>query len=53
MTYTYVLLEVSEDTYNEVACAMRAAGYDHVFGEEGEIGLHGIAIARILDKDKE
>ena len=46
-THTYVVLEVSLGAYNEVATAVRAAGYDHVFCENGEIDMHGIAINKI------
>lgn len=44
MTYTYALLEVSQTAYDEIAAKLRAAGYDHAFGAEGEMDMHGIAL---------
>lgn len=43
-TYTYVELEVSQDAYDEIAGKLKAAGYDHAFGADGAIDMHGIAI---------
>jgi hypothetical protein len=45
-TYTYVLLEVSEQTYNEIEAKLKAASYDHAFNERGEIDMHGIALVK-------
>ena len=45
MTHTYVVMELSEAAYREIADQMRAAGYDHAFGSDGEIDMHGIAVA--------
>lgn len=45
-TYTYVLLEVSGAAYDEIAAKLRAAGYDHAFGDDGEINMHGLALVR-------
>ena len=45
-TYTYVLLEVSEQTYNEIATKFRGANYDHAFNKRGEIDMHGIALVK-------
>jgi len=56
MTYTYVLMEVSDQTYDEVANIMRTAGYDDVFHEHrgGEVGvsidMHGVALVRAPKK---
>lgn len=51
MTHTYVVMELSQAAYDEIAAKMRAAGYDHVFGSDGEIDMHGIAPApRKLDE---
>jgi hypothetical protein len=44
MTYTHVLLEVSQSAYDEIATKLRTAGYDHAFNEHGEIDMHGIAL---------
>lgn len=43
-THTYVLMEVSQATYDEVARLMRGACYDHVFGRDNEIDMNGIAV---------
>lgn len=45
-THTYVTLEVSEATWNEIAAKLREAGYDHVFGDGGEIDMHGLALVQ-------
>lgn len=48
MTRTYAKLEVSKEAYAEVAGALQAAGYDHVFRTEGNvreiIDMDGIAL---------
>jgi hypothetical protein len=44
-TYTYAVLEISSEAYEEIAVKLRAAGYDHAFGKDGEIDMHGIAVA--------
>lgn len=47
MTYTYVLLDVSPDTYYEIYDKLREAGYDHCFHrDDGKtvIDMHGIAL---------
>lgn len=44
-TYTYVIMELSPAAYDEIAQKMREAGYDHVFNEDGEIDMHGIAVS--------
>lgn len=43
-THTYANLEVSPAAYDEVAAKLRAARYDHVFSEHGEIDMNGIAL---------
>ncbi|HEX5433537.1 MAG TPA: hypothetical protein VFY05_04815 [Candidatus Angelobacter sp.] len=48
-THTYVVLEVSDAAYDEIAGKLREAGYDHVFDGEGKkcvMDMHGIAIGR-------
>lgn len=47
MTYTYTMtkLEVSKETYNEIAGKLGAAGYEHAFKAEG-IDMHGICLAQ-------
>lgn len=47
MTYTYAILDVSGEAYDEIAGKLKAAGYDQVFHEyDGEvvIDMHGIAL---------
>ena len=46
MTHTYVVLELSPAAYDEIAGKLRAAAYDHAFGDDGEIDMHGIAVKR-------
>lgn len=46
VTHTYALLEVSAAAHDEIAAKLREAGYDHVFGDKGEIDMHGIALTR-------
>lgn len=46
-THTYVTLEVSQAAYNEIATKLREAGYDHVFGDDGEIDMHGLALVYV------
>ena len=48
MTYTYAILKVSKETYDEIRQKLSEAKYDHAFDEEGIIDMHGIA----LEKDK-
>ena len=46
-TYTYVLLDVSPDTYYEIYDKLSEAGYDHCFHkDDGKtvIDMHGIAL---------
>jgi hypothetical protein len=48
-SYTYAVLEVSKDTYDEIYRLLHAAGYEHAFhsGPKGEvIDMHGIAIKK-------
>jgi hypothetical protein len=46
VTYTYALLEVSAAAYDEIAAKLREAGYGQAFNSDGEIDMHGIALAR-------
>lgn len=43
-THTYVVLEISQDAYDEIRAKLRAADYHHAFMDDGEIDMHGIAI---------
>jgi virulence-associated protein VapD len=43
---THVNLEVSDDTYNEIRRLLKAAGYDHAFGQDGTIDMHGIGLVK-------
>ena len=44
MTYTYVLMGVSPQCYQEIRDRLLAAGYSHAINREGELDLHGIAL---------
>lgn len=43
-THTYVRLPLSRAAYDEIAAKLRAADYDHAFGGDGEIDMHGLAV---------
>ena len=48
MTYTYVILEISQAAYDEIANKLKEAGYSEGFQHnDGRrvIDMHGIAIA--------
>lgn len=48
-THTYVILELSDSAYEEIAKKLEEAGYSHAFDGEGEkcvIDMHGIAVGR-------
>lgn len=49
-TYTYVTLDVSQSTFDEIEGRLRAAGYTHAFHQDREDGLtidmHGLALVR-------
>lgn len=49
-TYTYVRMEVSKQSYDEVAEKLNDAHYDHAFTEKGDLDMNGIAIC--LSKDR-
>ena len=54
-TYTYVLLDVSPDTYYEIYDKLRQAGYDHCFHkDDGKtvIDMHGIALNKRIPDDQ-
>lgn len=46
ITHTFVELELSPTAYDEIATKLREAGYDHAFGDEGEIDMHGIVVTK-------
>lgn len=49
VTHTYAELEISPAAYDEIAKALRAAGYDHVFHgppDAGVIDMNGIGLLR-------
>ena len=54
-TYTYAILEVSPEAYNEIHEALEAAGYQHAFHQEPNepevIDMAGIAL-RMRPYDK-
>lgn len=45
-THTYAELEVSADTYDEIAEKLRKAEYDHAFMDDGTIDMHGIGLTK-------
>lgn len=49
-THTYVELEVSQKTYDEIKAVLKAADYHHLFMEDDCIDMQGIAIKRIKQK---
>lgn len=50
-THTIVEMGVSQPAYDEIKSKLRAAGYDHVFGDEGLMDMSGIGLS--LDPDAE
>lgn len=50
-THTHVELEVTGALYDEVREKLEAAGYEHAFGRDGEIDMHGIALIRQRQAD--
>lgn len=51
-TYTYVVLEVSSDTFDEIYNKLQKSGYDHTFHRDQEsivIDMHGQALKRLPD----
>lgn len=54
-TYTYVLLDVSENTYNEIYQKLKAAEYNHCFHESDSrtgivIDMHGLALVKDTER---
>ncbi len=45
-THTYVVMELSARAYAEIEEKMLAAGYEHAFGDDGEIDMDGIAVTK-------
>lgn len=45
-THTYVTMEVSSATYEEVARLLKEADYHHCFNDDGEIDMHGLALVK-------
>lgn len=44
MTYTYVIINVSKSTYEEIATKLDEAGYDHAIDDDGTLNMHGLAL---------
>lgn len=44
-THTYVVLDIDPEAFADISKKLRDAGYDHCFMPDGEIDMHGIAIA--------
>lgn len=51
-THTYVTMDISRSAWEEIAAKMLEAGYDHVFMDDDEIDMHGIAVKPIEDDAK-
>ena len=51
MTHTYSILEVSAETFDEIASLLKAAGYDHAFVDDSPllIDMHGVAAIYIAN----
>ena len=52
-THTYVIMELTKASYEEIMSKMKDAGYDHVFNEhDGRqvIDMHGIAVSEVKDE---
>lgn len=43
-THTYAVLEISEAAFQEISQKLRLAGYEHLFGRDGEVDMQGIAL---------
>jgi hypothetical protein len=55
-TYTYALMDVSEQTYYEIYDKLREAGYDHcIVRDDGDVvlDLHGIALRKRTPDEKD
>lgn len=45
MPYTYVLIEVSKATFDEIEKKLRDAGYEHAIDDDsGMLDMHGLAL---------
>jgi hypothetical protein len=44
VTHTYVVMELSIESYSEIRAAMLTAGYQHAINDAGEIDMQGIAV---------
>ena len=45
MTHTYAIMKVSRSTYDEVYKKLKAAGYSDQIDRDGNLDMHGIALA--------
>lgn len=45
-THTLAEHRLSPAAYDEIASKLRAAGYDHAFGSNGTISVHGLGVTR-------
>ncbi len=52
-THTFVELEVSDNTWSEIAQLLREAGYGHAFIDGRAIDMHGIALVIRPDDSEE
>lgn len=45
MTYTYAIMHVSKEVYKEIRNKLQAAGYSDQIDSNGNLDMHGIALA--------
>lgn len=46
VTHTYVLLELSAASYEEIKAKLLAACYEHAVNSAGELDMHGLAVVK-------
>lgn len=46
VTHTFVEMEVSAATYDEIAARLKEADYGHCFMDDGTIDMHGIGLTK-------
>lgn len=50
-THTYVELQLSQASYDEIRRKLEAADYKHCFMPDGTIDMHGIGVTRSAEPD--
>ena len=52
MTHTFAIMEISQEAYNEITDALRAADYEHAI-VDGVLDMQGIALVQMpLEQEK-